>query len=571
MELRLIRRLATLRLIMELLLIRLALLFTGFKRLADNKAFLRDKGLACLCLVGALLCPAPTHAKPLAPCLTPVRVQLKWLHSYQFAGFYAAQQQGYFKQAGLEVELIEGGPSIDPVDAVVNGKADFGIGNSSLLIDYFKGRPVLAVAAIFQHSPFVILAKRDPDIRSVQDLAGKTLMGETHAAELTAFLKLSGVELARINKVPHTGSLQNMLPSASNPVDATTAYISVEPFEATAIGLPYQLFNPRDNNIDFYGDTLFTSQAFAAQNPQLVSAMREALMQGWQYAKANSDQLVSLILERYPDRNSRAALTYEAQTTNDLLGMDMVDIGYMSHSRWQHIADVFRQTGLISGNLPLTNFWFDPKNQLPPWALHWLLCLGTIALIACALAYGLHRSNRKRQREIDRRTHLEQQLIQLAATDCLTGLANRRRLFELAEQELAKARRYGHPLSLLVLDLDFFKDINDVWGHAAGDQCLKAIAEACRSVFRECDIPARLGGDEFAILLPASNTEQAQAAAKRLLAAVAECELQTAGQALPRLSVSIGIAGLAGEDSTLDNLLERADLDMYRAKKLNRG
>lgn len=87
--------------------------------------------------------------KPL-PSLTSVSVQLRWFHQFQFAGFYAALQQGYFSQAGLDVTLIEGGPTIDPVDSVLEGRADFGIGNSSLLVDFNKGRPVVAVAAIFQ-------------------------------------------------------------------------------------------------------------------------------------------------------------------------------------------------------------------------------------------------------------------------------------------------------------------------------------------------------------------------------------------------------------------------------------
>jgi ABC-type nitrate/sulfonate/bicarbonate transport system substrate-binding protein len=160
---------------------------------------------------------------------------------------------------------------------VAGGDAEFGVGNSSLLIDFNRGLPVVAVAAIFQHSPFVILARVDPNIRSVKDLEGRTLMGESHSAELTAYLKKAGVNLERVRQVIHSGSVTSLVATgAPERVDATTAYISTEPIEASQLGIPYQIFNPRDLKIDFYGDTLFTSQRFARRTRKQSSpcAMR---------------------------------------------------------------------------------------------------------------------------------------------------------------------------------------------------------------------------------------------------------------------------------------------------------
>ena len=167
--------------------------------------------------------------------LVPVRVQLKWYHQYQFAGLYAAIEQGYFREAGLDVSLIEGGPTIDPVHAVIKGGAEFGIGNSSLLIDYSNGTPVVAISAIYQHSPFAIIARRDGDIKTVHDLEGKVLMSETHAAELSAYLKLSGVRLDKVKIVPHTGSIINIGKNDPSGIDAATAYLSVENYEASKL------------------------------------------------------------------------------------------------------------------------------------------------------------------------------------------------------------------------------------------------------------------------------------------------------------------------------------------------
>lgn len=156
--------------------------------------------------VGHPVSLANTLSSDVGHGLQKVRVQLKWTHQFQFAGWYAAIEQGYFKDAGLEVELIEGGPLIDPTAVVVAGQAEFGIGSSSLLIDFNKGRPIVAVAAILQHSPFVVLARLGPDLRSVRDLEGKTLMGEAHSDELIAYLTMAGVDLARVRVTQHSGT-----------------------------------------------------------------------------------------------------------------------------------------------------------------------------------------------------------------------------------------------------------------------------------------------------------------------------------------------------------------------------
>ena len=259
--------------------------------------------------------------------LQKVRVQLKWTHQFQFAGFYAAIEQGFFRNAGLDVELIEGGPLIDPVTVVAAGQAEFGVGTSSLLIDFSKGQPIMAVAAILQHSPFVILARRDPTLRTVRDLEGRTLMGESHSDELTAYLKTAGVPLDRVQIKPHSGDVTSLLGSEWDQVDAMTAYISTEPFEAARRNIPYQIFNPRDLNINFYGDTLFTSRQVALAQPHVVAAMRDALIAGWRYALAHQAEIVDLILRNYRPRMDRTELSLEAQATYNLFQNDLVDIG----------------------------------------------------------------------------------------------------------------------------------------------------------------------------------------------------------------------------------------------------
>lgn len=317
-------------------------------------------------------------------------MQLKWFHQFQFAGFYAAIEQGYFRRAGLDVKLIEGGPTIDPTTVVTKGGAEFGIGNSTLLIDYNNGHPVMAVSAIFQHSPFVIIARRDEDIRTVKDLEGHTLMGETHAAELTTYLKLTGVQLDKVKMVPHTGTMASLVKDDPDGIDSATAYTSIEPYFALKWNIPYQIFNPRDLKIDFYADTLFTSKGFATKHPEVVVSMRDALAKGWQYASSNQDEIISLILQKYHSQRNidRLSLTFEAQTINSLLGKEIVDIGYMSLSRWQNIGEIFSKAGELPSNYSLDGFLFEIDEPLPSWVYYsFWVASGVIILVIIISVY----------------------------------------------------------------------------------------------------------------------------------------------------------------------------------------
>ncbi|KIL98027.1 hypothetical protein CCC_01088 [Paramagnetospirillum magnetotacticum MS-1] len=163
------------------------------------------------------------------------------------------------------------------------------------------------------------------------------------------------------------------------------------------------------------------------------------------------------------------------------------------------------------------------------------------------------------------------ELEELASRDSLTQTANRRHFEHLAGLELDHARRMGRSFALLALDIDHFKRINDTWGHAAGDEALKAFANACRLSLREYDILGRIGGEEFAVALPNTGPDGARVIAERLRAAVAELVVRPAKGELFELTVSIGVAQLREGDLTIDTLLERADQALYRAKHAGRN
>jgi diguanylate cyclase (GGDEF)-like protein len=164
-----------------------------------------------------------------------------------------------------------------------------------------------------------------------------------------------------------------------------------------------------------------------------------------------------------------------------------------------------------------------------------------------------------------------EELERRAYTDYLTGLANRRHFLEKAESELTRTMRYGRELSLLMLDLDHFKQVNDTYGHKVGDLVLKKLSEVCQSALRDVDIIGRMGGEEFAVLLPETGSEQAMQAAERLRTAIA-CAHVPLGSGLPlRFTASLGVTTLRETDANIDMLLNQADQALYQAKNEGRN
>ncbi|HAW51790.1 MAG TPA: hypothetical protein DCX54_05585 [Flavobacteriales bacterium] len=179
----------------------------------------------------------------------------------------------------------------------------------------------------------------------------------------------------------------------------------------------------------------------------------------------------------------------------------------------------------------------------------------------------LQETNRQLKAEIEKRAQIEAALEQLATTDSLTNLHNRRHFFELAEQELARTKRYQLHFSLLLIDLDNFKAVNDNLGHLYGDRVLRVIAKCISQNSRDVDIPGRYGGDEFVILLPETHPPFAQVFSERLCQ-LARTQLAELEEMKVPVTLSIGIANFSYEaDITFDTLLDRADQSLYEAKR----
>src|SRR6266852_5997392 len=338
-------------------------------------------------IVGASLALAASHP---AVALEAVSLQLKWKHQFQFAGYYQALAQGFYRDAGLDVTIREGGPGIDVSEAVAGGQADFGVCTASVLRDWTEGRRLVVLAAIFQRSPAVILVARRADISSVSDLRGRTLMDTPGSDEIAAMLTREGVNYQSMLRVPHEGNPRDLLAGRA---DAMIAYSTNEPFVLEQLGAAYRTFAPPAFGIDFYGDNLCTSEAEVKAHLDRVAAFRAASLKGWAYALANREARVDLIIRSYSNK-SREALLFEAEHTEALVGRDPARIGEQDPARWRSIAATYRQLGLLADDkLPAALIWDGNGGSLRRWLI--VLLFVTAGLVIAALvAYRSRRTLR---------------------------------------------------------------------------------------------------------------------------------------------------------------------------------
>ncbi|MGD9731805.1 MAG: diguanylate cyclase [Desulfamplus sp.] len=190
---------------------------------------------------------------------------------------------------------------------------------------------------------------------------------------------------------------------------------------------------------------------------------------------------------------------------------------------------------------------------------------------------SLRRTQKMLEEEIELRKESEERLKvislkyqKMATQDYLTGVSNRRFFMERAQEELSRANRYTHPLTFMMMDIDHFKNINDTYGHHAGDQVLKNVASICTDNLRVHDLFGRIGGEEFSAMLPETNLNDAIVVAERIRKSVEDAEWAIDGKKVS-CTISIGMSQLNDDSETLDNLMKKADAALYLAKSSGRN
>ena len=291
-----------------------------------------------------------------------VVLQLKWKHLFQFAGFYMAEERGFYKEAGLDVAIREKSPQVNIVQEVLSGRAAYGVSDSALVLDRLQGRPVVALKAIFQHSPLALLSLKSSRIERVGELRGKRVMISPESAQnvsIMAMLKSQGVTEKEIEIVPMSFDLNDLIDGR---VDAFTAYATDQPVTLDERNISSSLLNPEDYGFDFYGDILFTSEEEIRQHPDRVQRFVEASMKGWRYAFEHIDESVDVIKEKYAAKEiSRHKLYEEAQALKKISGIETMEFGRIERSKLIGIANTFAVLGRgVGGRSRLEGFLYDP-------------------------------------------------------------------------------------------------------------------------------------------------------------------------------------------------------------------
>jgi diguanylate cyclase (GGDEF)-like protein len=184
---------------------------------------------------------------------------------------------------------------------------------------------------------------------------------------------------------------------------------------------------------------------------------------------------------------------------------------------------------------------------------------------------ALQMQNEALRKEVKLRKKIQMELEEISRRDSLTGIYNRRYFFELAEREMQAARRYGYPISAIMIDLDHFKEINDTHGHLVGDQVLMEVASRILDNSRSVDIVGRYGGEEFVVLLPQTNQQEAMITARRIWESLTVRPTDTKKLTL-QVNASLGVSSFkTGTAISLDELIDRADKALYQAKELGRN
>ena len=275
--------------------------------------------------------------------LKQVRLRLNWHHQFQFAGFYAAQMQGYYRDRGLQVDIQDWQPEVTPVAAIEQDQTDFAVGYSTLVAHYAAGAPIRLVMSAFQYSPMVLLSHQP--VHDLSQLGGKVIAHQENMQVINLIRQIESSADRPVVEVPASGHLQDFI---DKKVDLYAAYMTNEPYRLDQKGVAYSIIDPKSYGSQSYGDMLVVKASLAQQQPGLVQAFREATIEGWRYALAHPEAVVDAMMARYPTVKGRRALLSEARLTEQYVRAGHTPIGDVDLSKLQATAASARDSGLLT-------------------------------------------------------------------------------------------------------------------------------------------------------------------------------------------------------------------------------
>ncbi len=349
-----------------------------------------------------VISPLGSHVKA-SDKTNQIVLQLAWKHQFQFAGYYAALSKGYYKEAGLDVTLVEGGEGHFAREEVLGGNAQYGVAGSELILHKAEGNPFVVLAPIFQHSPSILLTMANSGISTYPDLIGKRVMllpGKKDADILAAFQN-EGIDIDHDSfiRMDQSYNLDDLIKGRT---DSVSAYVTNEPWILEQAGIKPGILSPLTYGVDFYSDCLFTTEEEINKHPERVSRFLKATIKGWTYAMDNKEEIIDLIIDQYGVDKAKDHLRYEAATMEKLIFPHLVQIGHMNPGRWRHIADTYNKLGMLENDFSLDGFLYDPNpNPVPDHSrlIGVILLLFMISLVTSIITIVLSIFNKKLKKE----------------------------------------------------------------------------------------------------------------------------------------------------------------------------
>ncbi len=286
-----------------------------------------------------------------------ITLQLNWLNQFQFAGYYMAKEKGFYKDVNLDVQIKESNFNTDVIKEIESKNADFAVGRSSLIIEKINGKDIVALCAIYQESPLILLVKKDSNITSVKDLRNKKIMitpDARYSAPVLAMLSANELTVNDFRIQKHSFDINDLI---NRKTDAMASYISNEPILLNEKGIEYTIFNPKDFGFDLYSDILFSSSEYIKNNPKITKDFYEASLKGWKYAFENLAETAEIIYSKYNTQNKTFThLVKEGEVLKKLAYTGNNELGDFNDNKLKNIANVFKLFGLVNKDLDLKEF-----------------------------------------------------------------------------------------------------------------------------------------------------------------------------------------------------------------------
>ncbi len=300
-------------------------------------------------------------AIPITSQLEKITLQLKWLHSFQFAGYYAAKAKGFYAEENLDVELREHTIGVNTVRKVVSGECEYGVADTALLVNRLNGVPVVVLASIFQHNPLVYFTLKSSGIVSPYEMKGKRIMDDgDDNSSLRTMLYEAGLTETDFTHLKNAGNIDNLIQGKT---DVMSGYITDEIDFFTQRGIDINIINPRNYGVDFLGDNLFTTEQEITAHPERVKSFLRASLKGWNYAINHPDEIIELILTHYNTQQvTREHLQFEARETIKMIAPNGVSVGHAESKRFERTAATYQALGLVKSIDNLKGFIYGQQN-----------------------------------------------------------------------------------------------------------------------------------------------------------------------------------------------------------------